>query len=88
MGSWEGSGYFNKYFNKFDVTENYIISTCNKLRWEDSKNEIALNEICGANQWTGFYMITVSVIKEPTGINPFHDSGICLCSWEHQKREH
>ena len=41
MGSWEGSGYFNKYFNKFDVTENNIISTCNKLRREDSKNEIA-----------------------------------------------
>ena len=49
-------------YNFFSVLRSLIIIPLLTLSWRRSLSY--RNQICGANQWTGFYVITASVIKE------------------------
>ena len=52
------------YLNSF-ITEAVIIQTPEE-RSKSMKTDLRRKQICGANQWTDFYMITTSVMKELT----------------------
>ena len=58
----------NKLFAKsieFNTLHEYYMFLIYKQIWvSDDRNKKLLTKSCSANQWTGFYMIGTSVMKE------------------------